>query len=93
MLRIAEDVLDRAGLHHPASVHDHYLGGHIGDDAEIVRDEQHRHAQLALQRADQLEDLRLDRDVERGGRLVRDEQRRPADERHRDHRALAQSSR
>ena len=29
-----------------------------------------------LQRAEQLEDLRLDRDVERGGRLVGDEQRR-----------------
>ena len=38
--------------------------------------------------SDQRQDLRLDGDVERGGRLVRDQQRRPAGQRHRDHRAL-----
>ena len=38
--------------------------------------------------ADQVEDLRLHGDVERGGRLVGDQQLRVADQRHRDHRAL-----
>ena len=37
---------------------------------------------------EQLEDLRLDRDVEGGGRLVGDEQPRRAGQRHRDQRAL-----
>ena len=41
----------------------------------------------------QLQDLRLDGDVERGGRLVGDQQRRPADQRHGDHRPLAQPAR
>ena len=90
MLRLAEDVLDAAGFHHAAAVHHDHLGRHVGDHAEIVRDEQHRHAQFALQVADQLQDLRLDGDVERGGRLIGNQQRRAADQRRGDHRALAQ---
>ena len=39
-----------------------------------------------------VEDLRLDRDVERGGRLVRDQQAGPAGQRHRDHHALAHAA-
>ena len=42
---------------------------------------------------EQREDLRLDRDVERGRRLVGDQQLRLAGERHRDHRALALAAR
>ena len=42
---------------------------------------------------DQLEDLRLDRDVERGRRLVRDQHPRVAGERHRDHHPLAHAAR
>ena len=42
---------------------------------------------------DQVEDLRLDRDVERGGRLVGDQQLRIAGERHGDHHALAHAAR
>ena len=41
------------------------------------------------QLADQLQNLRLDRDVERGGRLVGDQELGRAGERHRDHDALA----
>ena len=40
----------------------------------------------------QLEDLRLHRHVERGRGLVGDEQLRVADQRHRDHRALAHAA-
>ena len=46
-------------------------------------------AALALQFADQVQDLRLRRDVERRGRLVGDQQLRLEDQRHGDHRALA----
>ena len=56
---------------------------------QVVGDEQDRHARFALQLVEQRQDLRLDRHVERGGRLVGDQQLRPAGERHRDHRALA----
>ena len=48
---------------------------------------------LGAQRAHQLEDLRLDGDVERGGGLVGDQEPRVAGERHRDHHALAHAAR
>ena len=41
---------------------------------------------------DELEDLRLDRDVERGRRLVGDQQLRLAGQRHGDHHALAHAA-
>ena len=76
-----------AGIHHGDAV------GDLPDDAEIMGDEQHRHAELVLQALDQLEDLRLDGDVERGGRLVGDQHLRLAGERHGDHGALAHAAR
>ena len=45
---------------------------------------------LALERCEQPQDLRLHGDVERGGRLVGDQQLRLAHQRHGDHHALAQ---
>ncbi len=48
---------------------------------------------LLLQPAEQLEDLALDRHVERGGRLVGDQQLGLAGERHRDHHALLLAAR
>ncbi|MGY4420021.1 hypothetical protein ACVWY2_002446 [Bradyrhizobium sp. JR6.1] len=48
---------------------------------------------VALQVADQREDLLLGGDVERGGRLVRDQELRFQHQRHRDHDALALSAR
>ena len=47
---------------------------------------------FCLQLAQQLEDLRLDRDVERGRRLVGDDERGVHHERHRDHDALAHAA-
>ena len=52
-------------------------------------DEQHRHAEVCLQVLEQREDLRLHGDVERGRRLVGDEQVGLVGERHGDHHALA----
>jgi hypothetical protein len=42
-----------------------------------VGDEEDRHAALRLEPSEEIQDLRLDRDVERRGRLVGDQQRRP----------------
>ena len=74
---------DLAVLHHADPV------GDLADDAEVVGDEQHGHAEPGLQLLEKLEDLRLDGDIERGGRLVGDQQVRLVGERHRDHHALA----
>ena len=56
-------------------------------------DEQHGGAVIALQVADQGQDLLLRGDVERRGRLVRDQQFGFEHQRHRDHDALALSAR
>ena len=50
------------------------------------------HAQLVAQVVHQLQDLRLDRHVQRGGRLVGDQQLRLAGQRNGDHDALAHTA-
>ena len=50
--------------------------------------EQHRHAAVAREALQQLEDLRLHSDIERGGRLIRDHQLRFRQQRHGDHQPL-----
>ena len=92
MLGVAEDGVQVARFDHLAAIHHHHLVGDVGDHAEVMGDHQQRHAELGLQVLDEAQDLRLDGDVERGGRLVGDQQRRPADQRHGDHGALAQAA-
>ena len=58
-----------------------------------MRDQDQRRVLLGDELAEKIEDLRLDRHVERGGRLVCNQQLRLTRERHRDHRALAHSAR
>ena len=88
-----EDVGGQALLDDLALVHDVDAVGHLAHDAEVVRDPQHGHVHLVLQALQQLEDLRLDGDVERGGRLVGDQQVGLVGERHGDHDALALAAR
>ena len=74
---------DLAEVHHRDAV------AHVAHDGEVVGDEDQRQPELALQVAQQVEDLRLDRHVERGDRLVGDDQLRLERERARDADALA----
>jgi len=67
--------------------------GDPGDDAEIVGDQQHAEAEIALELGQQAQDLRLHRDVERRGRLVGDQELGVAHQRHGDHDPLAQATR
>ena len=64
-----------------------------GDHAEIVGDQHDRHAEIALELQQKVEDLRLHGDVERGGRLVGDQELRLAQQRDRDHHPLAHAAR
>ena len=64
----------RPRLDHLAAAHDGDAIGEMPDDAEIVGDEHDGHAETLLQRAQEIEDLRLDRHVERRRRLVRDQE-------------------
>ncbi|MBI1733764.1 MAG: hypothetical protein HYR51_01190 [Candidatus Rokubacteria bacterium] len=78
MARPIEDLRRRAHLHDPARVHDGGAVGVRGHDAEVVRDEDHGEAAGGLDLLEEVEVLRLDRDVERRRRLVGDEQTRRA---------------
>jgi hypothetical protein len=90
---LEEDALGWSLLDDLARVHDRHSVGHLDQDRQVVRDEQHRQAELPLQPFEQLEDLRLDHDVQRGRRLVGDDEARAARERGRDHHPLLLSTR
>ena len=89
MLRRGKYLLGQARFNDLAIAHDGDAVGHVADDAEIVGDEQERHARLAAQFAQELEYLSLDGDVERRGRLVGDQEVGIVGEGHGDHHALA----
>ena len=75
-----------------AGVHDDGAVGDVGHDAPVVGDDQDRHAGGVLQVAQQLEDLGLHGDVEGRGRLVGDQELRPAGEREGDVDALGHAA-
>src|SRR5208282_6031228 len=75
--------LDKFSLPH----HDHVVSN-APDDVEIMGDEQHRHTQPGLQVLEERKDLRLHGDVERGRRLVGDQEIGTIGERHGDHHPL-----
>ena len=69
--------------------HDDDAVGHIGDHRQIMGDYQQPHPVIPRQRFQQIKDLRLGRDIQRGGRFIGDQQARPQRDRHRDHHPLA----
>ena len=87
-----EDVVDRPFFDDAARVHHDDAVGEARDHAEVVGDEQEREAEVAAEVGEQLEDLGLGRDVERGGGLVGDEHARSVGERHREHHPLAEAA-
>ena len=91
--RVGEDRARGAGLHDPAVAHHRDPVAQVGDDAEVVGDDQHAHVELRLQVTEQVEHLGLDRDVEGGGRLVGDEQVGVAGDRAGDQHALGHAAR
>ena len=72
-----------------AEVHHQHAVGDVADDVEVVRDEDVGQAEVALQVLEQVQDLRLHRDVERRDGLVADDQLRIDGERAGDADALA----
>ena len=61
-----------AAFDHAGRIHHVHSVGIAGHNAEIVRNDDDRDAETSRQILHQFEDLRLDRDVERCGRFVRD---------------------
>ena len=72
--RVVVEVVGGRELHDLAEVHDRDPVGDVPDDRQVVRDEEVGELEVALQLLHQVDDLRLDRDVERGHRLVADEE-------------------
>jgi hypothetical protein len=70
----AQHLLARAFLDDPAGIHHGNSIGELVHDPQIVRDQQNRSPEVALEVAHQLEDLGLDRDIECGARLVSNQQ-------------------
>ena len=92
VLRVVEELPSRRALDDAAGVHDNDLVCDLRDDAQVVRDQDDRGVELVLELVDQLDDLRLDRHVERRRRLVGDQQIRLIGQGHGDHHALALAS-
>ena len=92
MPRMREQLLGRRVLDHVAGMHDDDARRALAGERQIVGDEDRRHAHLAGEIVDQIHDHRLRGDVEAGGRLVGDQQRRLCRQRDRDHDALAHAA-
>src|SRR5450759_3848303 len=89
MLGVREHVNGRARLDHPPRVHHHHALAHAGHHAEVVCDQDGGRAEVAVDMAQQVEDLGLDGDIQGGGRFVGDQDLRRGGETHRDHGPLA----
>ena len=87
--RMVEDVAGRALLDDGAVVHDQDVVGGVPYHPEVVRHQHEREVACFPHAAEEVEYLRLDRHVERGRRLVRDEHLRLARQRPRYADALA----
>ncbi len=86
---MVQDLARLAELDDLALLHDRDPVRNLGHDPKIVRDEQNTGVVRFLKLLDQLQDLRLCRDVQGRGRLVGDEDLGLQNERHRDHGALS----
>ncbi len=86
-------MIGSALLNEAGRIHHVHAGGIARDHAEIVRDDDERDPKPAREILHQLEDLCLDRDVERGCRLIGDDKLRVAGEADCNHHALADASR
>jgi hypothetical protein len=89
MLRRVEQGLHRAALDDAPRVHHDHVIGHFGHHTQVMRDQHDGGCGFLLQAAHQFQDLRLYGHVERGRRLVGNQQPRLAGQSHRDHHALA----
>jgi len=80
VLRGLEEPIDRPRFDDPPGVHDDPTLARLGDDPDVVSDEEHGQPTLLPKPREDVEDLRLDRHVEGRRRLVGDQDRRIAGE-------------
>ena len=88
MQRPFGNLFRRAKLDEAAEIHHRDALADVGDDSEIVGDEDVSKPEIALQFGKQIEHVAADRHVERGHHLVADDQFRAQRQRARNHHAL-----
>jgi hypothetical protein len=88
MLRVLVDLAHRAGLDQNALLHHHDTVRNLGNDAEIMRNNEDRHSGLPLQLLEKCQHFGLHGNIERGRRLVSDQEVWAQRKRHGDHHAL-----
>src|SRR5262245_60476720 len=76
MAGVSVNLVARPELDDLPLVHDRHAVAQVLDDAEVMRDEEHGEPELPLQVLEQVQYLRLDRDVERRYGLVGDDEPR-----------------
>jgi len=81
MAGLPEQLFDGRLFHDPAQVHHQYAMTQMSHHGEVVRDEDHGQSLLALQLREQVQDLRLHRDVQRRHRFVAYQDARSRNER------------
>ncbi len=91
--RVFEQPVDVGFFDDLAGIHHHHALRGFGHHAHGMGDQHYRHAEALLHVLQQIEDLRLDGHVERGGGLVGNDELGLAGERHGDHDALAHAAR
>ena len=89
MLHIGQQVGRGRAFRHLALPDDRDAVRHVGDDGQIMGDHQHAHPVFGHQPFQQIKDLRLRGDVERGCRFIRDQEPWAQRDGHGDHHALA----
>jgi len=72
--RVGEQFIDRRGFHDAAQVHDRYAIAQMADHTQVVADEEVGQVQLIAQIHEQIQNLCLDRDIQRGDGFIADEQ-------------------
>jgi hypothetical protein len=86
--RAVEYRLDRPVFHRAPGIHHHDLVAGLGHHAHVMGDQHQRQIALFDQIVEQADDLRLHRDIQRRGRLIRDQDIGVGGQRHGDHDTL-----
>ncbi len=92
MARMLKEQFARGGLDDASSIHDVDLIAHFRDYGEIVGNKNDGGAEFLLSIADEIENLFLHGNIERGSGLVTNQQFGARDEGHRDHDALSHTA-
>ena len=93
MGRAVENIIGRPLFDDGAGIHDVNAAAHLGDDAEIMGNEDDGHAQFRLEALEDIQDLGFCRHVEGRRRFVGKEEPRRTGQGHGDEAALAHAAR